>query len=58
MRRHRERRRKALRCVTIELREAEVAVLIRRGLLKEETRKDQRAVKGALYKFLDLTLGS
>jgi hypothetical protein len=44
--------------MTIELREAEVITLIRRGLLKEETRNDQRAVKAALYKFLDLTLGS
>jgi hypothetical protein len=47
-----------MRCVTIELREAEVAGLIRRGLLKEETRNDRRAVKAALYEFLDLTLGS
>jgi hypothetical protein len=43
--------------MTIELRETEVAELIRRGLLKVETRNDQRAVKAALYEFLDLTLG-
>jgi hypothetical protein len=43
--------------MTVELRETEVVVLIRRGLLEEETRNDQRSVKTALYEFLDLTLG-
>jgi hypothetical protein len=33
MRRHRDRRRKRLRCVTIELRESEIVALVRRGLL-------------------------
>jgi hypothetical protein len=56
MRRHRERRKDGLRCMTIELRETEVSALIRRGLLRGETRNDQRAVKAAFYQFLDLAL--
>jgi len=38
MRRHRQRRRDGLRCLVIELRETEIDVLIRKGLLKPETR--------------------
>jgi hypothetical protein len=56
MRLHRERRRKGLRCLTIELRETEIEALIRRGLLKPETRNDPSAVSDALYAFLDDTL--
>jgi hypothetical protein len=44
--------------MTIELRESEIDALMRRGLLKGETRNDQRAVKAAFYEFLDLTLDS
>jgi hypothetical protein len=56
MRRHRERQRNGLRCVTIELRETEIDALIRKGLLKEDVRGDLRAVKSAFYGFLDRTL--
>jgi hypothetical protein len=56
MRRHRERRRDGLRCLTIELRETEVTALIRNGLLKQDARNDVRAVKSAFYGFLDRTL--
>jgi hypothetical protein len=56
MRLHRERRSKGLRCLMIELRETEVAALIRKGLLKFETRNDPNAVRGALYDFFDRTL--
>jgi hypothetical protein len=56
MRLHRERRRKGLRCLLIELRETEVDALIRKGLLKSETRNNSRAVTDALYAFLDRTL--
>jgi hypothetical protein len=56
MRRHRERRRDGLRCMTIELREAEVRALIRRGHLEEVARNDLRAVTSAFYKFLDRSL--
>ncbi len=58
MRRHRERRRDGLRCLTIELRDTEITALVRKGLLKEDARYDHRAVKSAFYGFLDRTLGS
>jgi hypothetical protein len=57
MRRHRERRRNGMRCLTIELRETEIDALIREGLLKPETRNDPSAVSDALYAFLDDQLG-
>jgi hypothetical protein len=56
MRRHRERRRKALRCMTIELRETEVTALIRKGLLNNDARNDLSSIKSAFYAFLDRTL--
>lgn len=58
MRRHRERRRDGLRCVTIELRDAEVTALVRKGFLTEDARHDPRAVLHAFYGFLDRTLNS
>jgi hypothetical protein len=56
MARHRNRRRKGLRCVTIELRESEVDALIRRGVLSHDNRVDPAAVRRALYAFFDDTL--
>jgi hypothetical protein len=56
MRLYRDRRRKNLRCVTIELRETEIDWLIRRGLLNTEMRNDLVAVRDALHEFLDQTL--
>ena len=53
MRRHRERRRKRMRCLTIELREAEIDALIRRGQLHPDHRVNSAAVRKALYGFLD-----
>jgi hypothetical protein len=47
-----------LRCFMIELRETEIDVLIRKGLLKPETRNDTIAIIDALYAHLDHTLGS
>jgi hypothetical protein len=58
MRRHRQRRRDGLRCLVIELRDTEIDVLIRKGLLKPETRNDTCAIIDALYAHLDHTLGS
>jgi len=58
MRLHRLRRRQGLRCLTIELRETEVDVLIGKGLLHCEMRHDPRAVCAALYAHLDKTLGT
>ena len=56
MRRHRERRREGLRCVTIELRETEIDTLVQKGLLNIDARSDARAVRKALYQFFDRTL--
>jgi hypothetical protein len=56
MRRFRERRREGLRCLTLELRETEIDALIRKGLLKAETRNDHNAIADALYAFLERTL--
>ena len=56
MRLHRERRRKGLRCLTIELRETEIEALIRKGFLRVETRNDANAIIDALYAHFDLTL--
>jgi hypothetical protein len=57
MRRHRERRRDGLRCLTIELRETEIDALIRQGFLRAETRNDPNAVSEALYAYFDRTFG-
>jgi hypothetical protein len=57
MRAHRERRRLGLRCLMIQLRETEIDTLIRRGMLKPETRNDLYEIREALYARLDRTLG-
>ena len=56
MRRHRERRRDGLRCLTIELREMEIEALARNGFLKTDARNDLRSIEMALYEFLERTL--
>jgi hypothetical protein len=56
MRLHRERRRKGLRCLTIELRETEIDVLVRMGLLRAEMRHEINAIIQALYVHFDRTL--
>jgi hypothetical protein len=53
MLRHRERRRKGLRFLGIELREREIEALIRRGQLHADLRANSAAVRRALYGFLD-----
>ncbi len=58
MRAHRKRRQAGLRCLTIELRETEVTELIRRKLLEAGARHDANAVRTALYRHLDATLGA
>ena len=57
MRLHRDRRRRGLRCLMIELRETDVDALIRGGLLEHETRNDRNAVLKALYGHFNRTLG-
>jgi len=56
MRLYRDRRRKRLRCLTIELRETEIDTLVQRGLLSREMRNDLTAIRAAFYGFLDETL--
>jgi hypothetical protein len=56
MRRHRKLRRDGLRCLTVQLRETEIDVLICKGLLKLETRHSKNAIINALHAHFDLTL--
>ena len=57
MRRHRERRKKKLRCPTIQIREREIDELTRKGFLAADARNDPRSVTMALYEFFERTLG-
>ena len=57
MRLHRARRSAGLRCLTVEVRETEIAALIRTGLLRPDSRQDNTAVRNALYSLLDRQLG-
>jgi hypothetical protein len=56
MRAHRSRRRAGVRCLTIEIFEAEIDVLIRNGLLPTVSRNDKIAIREALHAHLDRTL--
>jgi hypothetical protein len=56
MRRHRDRRRNGIRCVTIELYEQEVQALVNKGWLKAETRNDPAALIEALHDHLGFSL--
>jgi hypothetical protein len=58
MRLHRDRKRRGLRCLTIELRETEIDALIGKRLLKSEMRHDPGAVCDAIYIHFEQTLGS
>jgi hypothetical protein len=58
MRAHRKRRRAGLRCIVVQLRETEVDVLIRRGLLSADARNDVHAVRDALHAHFDRTLAT
>ncbi len=57
MRLHRARKRSGLRCLTLEVREAEITALIRKGLLRPGTEQDRTAIRNALYSLLDRHLG-
>jgi hypothetical protein len=56
MRAHRERRRLGLRSVVIQIREREIDVLIRRGLLNADARNNIRAIGDAIHAHFDKTL--
>jgi len=57
MRLHRARKLAGLRCLTLEVREAEIAALIRKGLLRNDSQYDGKAIRTALYALLDHHLG-
>jgi hypothetical protein len=56
MRRHRQRRLDGLRCITIELCDPEIDVLVSEGLLAHENRDDTDEIKMALYRLFELVL--
>ena len=53
MRRYRMRRRHGHACITVELREDEIAALISCGLLKMDQRDNRAAISAALHHYLD-----
>ncbi len=53
MARSRARRRRYLRCVTIEVRDREIEAFIRAGDLPSERRNDPKAIAHAVHKLLD-----
>jgi hypothetical protein len=56
MRLHRARKLAGLRCLTLEVREAEIAALVRKGLLRADCQNDESAVRDAFYSLLDRSL--
>ena len=56
MRRHRERQRSGMRCVTIDIHEEEIDALVRRGLLDPQRRSRAGALTEAVRRFLDRSL--
>jgi hypothetical protein len=58
MRLHRARRSAGLRCLMLEVRETEIAALIRKGLLRADSQNDDRAVRDAFYSLLDRSLSN
>jgi hypothetical protein len=56
MRRHRQRQRRGLTHVAIDVRRSEIDGLVRRGFLSTETRNDVNAIRTALYKYFESTL--
>jgi hypothetical protein len=53
MRRYRQRRRRGVSCVTIQLFESEISVLVQWGLLDPTQRHDRAAIARAMGFFLD-----
>jgi hypothetical protein len=56
MRLHRARKLAGLRCLTLEVRETEIAALVRKGLLRADSQNDESAVRDAFYSLLDRIL--
>ena len=53
MRRYRTRRRNGHTCITVELREGEIAALISSGFLEMDQRDNRAAIATALHHYLD-----
>ena len=53
MRRYRERRRRGLSCIKVQLRRSEVDGLIACKLLEPTQREDRSAIAAALHRYLD-----
>jgi hypothetical protein len=53
MRRYRQRRRRGLSCIKVQLRRTEVDALIACKLLEPTERQDRRALAEALHRYLD-----
>ena len=58
MRLYRARKLAGLRCLTLEVRETEIAALVRRGLLRADSQNDDNAVRDAFYSLLDRSLSN
>ena len=58
MRLHRARKLAGLRCLTLEVRETEIATLVRRGLLRADSQTDAKAIRDAFYVLLDRSLSN
>ena len=56
MRLHRERRRRGMRCIWVELHATEIDAFVGMGLIKADARNDPNAVRDSLYAFLERTL--
>ena len=54
MRLYRERRRRGLSCIKVQLRRTEVDALIARGLLEPADRQDRGVLAAALHRYLDI----
>ena len=56
MRRYRQRQRQGLRCLTVQLRETDIDMLVCRALLEPKMRNDKNAIIRALHDYFDQTL--
>jgi hypothetical protein len=54
MHRYRERRRRGLSCIKVQLRRSEVDALIACKLLEPTQREDRSAIAAALHRYLDV----
>ena len=54
MRLYRERRRRGLSCIKVQLRQSEVDALIACGLLEPADRQDRGVLAAALHRYLDI----